>query len=67
MTTVRRLLARVLPHRRGTIPAAALATVAAGLDDYRLNTPTDQQTPHGAAERALEYLASDGWAITPAA
>ncbi|MFI8294053.1 hypothetical protein ACIGBL_33445 [Streptomyces sp. NPDC085614] len=48
-----------------SIPGAALAVVAAGLDDYRLTTPADQQTPEGAAERACEYLASSGWTITP--
>ncbi len=45
------------------IPAAAVAVIAAALDDYRLTTPADTQTPHGAAERAAEYLASSGWDI----
>jgi hypothetical protein len=45
------------------IPAAAVAVIAAALDDYRLTTPADRQTPHGAAQRAAEYLASSGWDI----
>ncbi|MFG3276199.1 hypothetical protein [Streptomyces luteogriseus] len=45
------------------IPAAATAVIAAALDDYRLTTPTDRQTPRGAAERAVEQLLSSGWAI----
>ena len=39
------------------------AFIAAALDDYRLTTPADQQTPHGAAERAGEYLATSGWGL----
>jgi hypothetical protein len=46
-----------------SIPAAATAVIAAALDDYRLTTPTDRQTPRGAAERAVEQLLSSGWAI----
>ncbi|MFE7954416.1 hypothetical protein [Streptomyces sp. NPDC057413] len=45
------------------IPAAAVAVIAAAFDDYRLTTPTHQQTPRGAAERAAEYLASGGWGL----
>jgi hypothetical protein len=45
------------------IPAAAVAVIAAALDDYRLTTPTNSQNPHGAAERAVEYLATSGWAL----
>lgn len=45
------------------IPAAAVAALAAGLDDYRRTTPTEQQTPYAAAERAAEYLASSGWTL----
>lgn len=45
------------------IPAAAVAVIAAALDDYRTTTPTDTQTPHGAATRAAEYLLSSGWDI----
>lgn len=44
-------------------PPAAVATFTAGLDDYQLTTPTDEQTPRGAAERAVEYLISSGWAV----
>lgn len=45
------------------IPAAAVAALAAGLDDYRRTTPADEQTPYEAAERAALYLASSGWAV----
>lgn len=45
------------------IPDAAVAVMAAALDDYRLTTPAHRQTPHGAAERAAEYLASSGWGL----
>lgn len=45
------------------IPPAAVAVIAAALDDYRLTTPTDTQTPHGAAQQAARYLASSGWEI----
>ncbi|MEV6180159.1 hypothetical protein [Streptomyces sp. NPDC052015] len=45
------------------IPAAAIAIIAAALDDYRQTTPTHQQTPRGAAERATEYLLSSGWGL----
>jgi hypothetical protein len=46
-----------------TIPPAAIAVIAAALDDYRLTTPARVQTPHGAAERAAEYLISSGWGL----
>lgn len=45
------------------IPLAAVAVIAAALDDYRLTTPQHQQTPRGAAERAAEYLATSGWGL----
>ncbi|MEU3160024.1 hypothetical protein ABZ753_21575 [Streptomyces griseoincarnatus] len=45
------------------IPPAAIAVIAAALDDYRHTTPTHQQTPRGAAERAAEYLATSGWGL----
>jgi hypothetical protein len=45
------------------MPPAAIAVIAAALDDYRLTTPTHAQTPHGAAERAAEYLATSGWGL----
>ncbi|MEU2180258.1 hypothetical protein [Streptomyces thermolilacinus] len=46
------------------IPPAAIAVIAAAYDDYRLTTPPTEQTPHEAAERAAEYLASSGWGLT---
>ena len=46
-----------------TIPAAAIAIIAAAYDDYRLTTPAPTQTPQGAAERAAEYLAGSGWGL----
>jgi hypothetical protein len=46
-------------------PPAAVAIVEAGLDDYRTLTPPEQQTPHGAALLAIEYLLSSGYAIRP--
>jgi hypothetical protein len=45
------------------IPPAAIAVIAAALDDYRLTTPVDTQTPHAAAQRTAEYLLSSGWTI----
>lgn len=45
------------------IPDAAIAVIAAALDDYRLTTPQHRQTPRGAAERAAEYLLSGGWGL----
>src|SRR5690606_39705379 len=55
------------PPRKAThlmpIPDAAIATIAAALDDYRLTTPPTQQTPRGAAERAAQYLTSSGWEL----
>lgn len=45
------------------IPDAAIAVIAAALDDYRLTTPIGQQNPRGAAERAAEYLLSSGWGL----
>ena len=45
------------------IPLAAVAVIAAALDDYRLTTPADEQTPRAAAERAAEYLVSSGWGV----
>lgn len=48
------------------IPPAAVAVIEAALDDYRLLTPSEQQTPTGAAQRVAAYLLSSGYAITPA-
>lgn len=45
------------------IPDAAVAVIAAALDDYRLTTPAGQQTPRGAAECVAEYLLSFGWGL----
>ncbi len=45
------------------IPPAAVAVIAAALDDYRLTTPTTDQTPHDAAERAADALTDAGWAL----
>ncbi|MFJ9029775.1 hypothetical protein ACIRQP_14825 [Streptomyces sp. NPDC102274] len=45
------------------IPQAAVATIAAALDDYRTTTPTDQQTPEDAARHISEYLLSTGWGL----
>jgi hypothetical protein len=45
------------------IPDAAVAVIAAALDDYRLTTPPGQRTPRGAAERAAEYLLGSGWGL----
>lgn len=47
------------------MPAAAIAVIAAALDDYRLTTPALEQTPHGAAQRAAECLLGAGWTVTP--
>lgn len=47
------------------IPPAAVAVIEAALDDYRLITPPEQQTPTGAAQRVAQYLLSSGYAITP--
>lgn len=44
-------------------PPAAIAALAAGLDEYRLTTPPDEQTPHEAAVTAAEHLVSSGWAV----
>ena len=45
------------------IPAAAIAVIAAAYEDYRLTTPAHQQTPHGAAQQAAQYLTSSGWGL----
>jgi len=47
------------------IPPAALAVIEAALEDYRLITPTDEQTPAGAAERVATYLLSSGYTVRP--
>jgi hypothetical protein len=45
------------------IPDAVTAVIAAAYDDYRQTTPTDQQTPQGAAEQAVHELIASGWTI----
>jgi hypothetical protein len=45
------------------IPDAAIAVIAAALDDYRITTPASRQNPRGAAEQAAEYLMSFGWGL----
>lgn len=44
-------------------PPAAVAAFAAGLDEYRLITPYEQQTSQGGAEYAASSLLSSGWAV----
>lgn len=44
-------------------PPAAVAAFAAGLDEYRLVTPYEQQTSQGGAEYAASALLSSGWAV----
>ncbi|MFF1958000.1 hypothetical protein ACFVWX_13540 [Streptomyces sp. NPDC058220] len=45
------------------MPQAAVTTIAAALDDYRLTTPNDQQTPQDAAHYVAERLLSSGWGL----
>lgn len=45
-----------------TLPGA-IATMAAALDTYRLTTPAEQQTPHGAAQQIAADLAASGWVL----
>lgn len=44
-------------------PPAALAALAAGLDEYRLITPPEQYTPDAAARYAAAELVASGWAV----
>jgi len=44
-------------------PPGAVDALAAGLEDYRLTTPTDQQTPAEAAVAAAEYLIALGYTV----
>ncbi|WP_263165439.1 hypothetical protein [Streptomyces sp. SCSIO ZS0520] len=48
------------------IPEAAIAVIAAALEDHRLLTPPDESTPRVQAEYAAMYLASSGYALVPA-
>lgn len=47
------------------IPPAARTVMLAGVDEYRLTTPTDEQTPDGLVDRVEQWLLDDGWAIRP--
>ncbi|MFY0511827.1 hypothetical protein ACOMD4_15795 [Streptomyces anulatus] len=47
--------------------SGALAVIEAAIDDYRCETPPDQQTPAGLADRITEYLTSSGYDLHPAA
>jgi hypothetical protein len=47
------------------IPPAAAAVMTAAADDYRLNTPPNEQTPAGLIARIGEYLLSSGYEIRP--
>lgn len=44
-------------------PPAAVAAFAAGLDEYRLVTPYEQQTSQGGAKYAASALLSAGWEV----
>lgn len=48
-----------------TIPDAAIAVIAAALDEYRLTTPPTEATPAGQADRIAEHLLASGWTIHP--
>ncbi|CAG6392742.1 hypothetical protein NMG29_06500 [Streptomyces cocklensis] len=48
------------------IPAAAVAVIAAALEDHRLTADPVTDTPHAAAEDIALYLASSGYALVPA-
>lgn len=48
------------------IPEAVVHDLEAALDDYRLVTPPEEQTPHGAARYQAEHLAGCGWVVVPA-
>ncbi|MEU0133371.1 hypothetical protein ABZ172_04920 [Streptomyces sp. NPDC006296] len=46
-------------------PPAASAIINAAIDDYRLTTPPDQQTPAALTDRIGQYLLSSGYVIRP--
>ena len=46
-------------------PPAVRAIVNAAIDDYRLITPPEQQTPDGETDRIGQYLVSFGYAVHP--
>ncbi|MET8766358.1 hypothetical protein [Streptomyces sp. NPDC004658] len=45
------------------IPPAAIAEIAAALEDYHRTIPAYRQTPRGAAEFTAHYLTASGWGI----
>ncbi|WP_327333688.1 hypothetical protein [Streptomyces anulatus] len=45
--------------------SGALAVIEADIDDYRTETPREQQTPAGLADRITEYLTSSGYTLHP--
>ncbi|MEV6081746.1 hypothetical protein AB0L80_42755 [Streptomyces sp. NPDC052069] len=47
------------------IPPAAAVVIEAAIDDYRVETRADQQTPAGLVDRIAEYLLSSGYTIRP--
>lgn len=46
-------------------PPAAAAIIDAAIDDYRLLTPPEEQTPAGLTDRIGQYLLSSGYAVRP--
>lgn len=46
-------------------PPAVRAVIDAAIDDYRLVTPPEQQTPAGLTDRIGQYLISSGYAVRP--
>lgn len=48
------------------IPEAAVAVIAAALEDHRLTADPLTDTPRAAADDIAFYLASSGYALVPA-
>lgn len=46
-------------------PPAVAAVIDAAIDDYRIVTPPDQQTPAGLTDQIGQYLVSSGYAVQP--
>jgi len=46
-------------------PPGAIAVINAAIDDYRLTTPPEQQTPADLTDRIGQYLLSSGYLIRP--
>lgn len=46
-------------------PPAARAVIEAAIDDYRLTTPAERQTPADLTDRIGQYLLSSGYLIRP--